>query len=146
VKNDGLNLWKIIPFNKNNQWAAAIIFSIIVIVSCGYKHDNEKIILEFIQEDYDRDDLLYIAGIGSQGEINVTWKISREELEKQEELTLRELVNTIDIVKIIKHSDYFMQNMDKNYYAGRMYFHSIKYYTINNKDTRLQGRSATPAP
>ena len=96
--------------------------------------EDEKIIIEYLQEDYTRSDLLYIMGIGSyEGEISCTWKVSLEELVKLKEQTLQELINTTNMERLIKNSNYFINNAFGNMYTNRMYFHSIDYITVNNK-------------
>ena len=95
---------------------------------------NDFYEINFIQENYNRDNLLLIMGIGnSEGEMDVTWKISNEELEKQNNYTLYELIKNINIITLINNSTYFINNYFENRYTNKMYFHSIEYITVNNK-------------
>ena len=114
-----------------------VVFAVILLSSCSTIDKNisgDFYKISYIRENYDRDDLLLIMYIGSsEGEVYCTWKISAEELEKQEKFTLYELVNNIDTVRLINNSTYFINNYFEKRYTNKMYFHSIEYITVNNK-------------
>jgi hypothetical protein len=89
--------------------------------------------IEFIQEDYDRNDLLLVAGIySSDGGMGTNWKISIEELEKQENFTLNELVEKINFVKSFNISLFFINNAFPYTNYDKMYFSSIEFITTND--------------
>ena len=86
--------------------------------------------IKYLQEDYTRDDLLMIMDFRPY----VTYKVSKEELEKQEYFTHQELVNSIDLIKLIDISTYFMNNAFRKGYVDEQYFHSVEYITVNNEE------------
>jgi hypothetical protein len=125
---------------NKNYLVFIFIFNIIFYSSC-VTHDGginnnfkiyENIKLSFIQEDYERKDLLYILGFGSNEETICVWKISSEELDKQECFTFYELVNNIDVNRLINNGNYFLNNYFGGLYQNNMYFYSIEYLTVNN--------------
>jgi hypothetical protein len=97
--------------------------------------DNIVLELEFIQENYERNDLLFIMGYGPNiNELTSTVKISPEELNRQEYLTLYELIDNINIIKLINNSDYFINNyFRKMYTEEELYFNSIEFITLQNE-------------
>ena len=121
-----------------------LLFSCVLLLFCcnTFKNENNRIKsidendiinLIFIFENYERDDLFYILGIGSNEETVCTWKISIEELNKQEYFTINEIINYINVNKLLNYSNYFLNNYFFGMYKNRMYFHSIEYITVNNK-------------
>ncbi|MDR2719050.1 MAG: hypothetical protein LBB89_13430 [Treponema sp.] len=113
-----------------------IVFVIISLFSCKSMNNGVDNIFElkYIQENYSRNDLLLIMGIGNNlnDDITCTWKISFEELDKQEYYTFYELVNNINLIKIINNSMFFINNYFGKMYTNKMYFHSVEYVTVNN--------------
>jgi hypothetical protein len=114
--------------------------------------------LEYIQEDYRRDDLFFILGytvpddifemyksmglVLTEEERKITWKISPEELEKQGSVTLNELIKNTDIIKFITISSNFAYNIlgqdfsrypNTQYYQRTQFFKSVEYITVNNE-------------
>jgi len=118
--------------NKIFIYTVFLIFSLFSCKSMnnGVKNSFE---LKFIQENYSRNDLLFIMGFGEDGhEMDCTWKISFEELDKQKYYTYNELVNNIDLKKIKNNTIYFINNYFGKRYKNNLFFDSIEYITIND--------------
>jgi hypothetical protein len=112
-----------------------LFLTMLLLTSFTNVSKNEMTIdnVTFIQENYSRNDLFFIMGISSDIDFgfSCTWKISKEELNKQKEITLDELIKEINIDNLIQNGNYFINNYFNGGYINNMYFYSISFDIVN---------------
>lgn len=104
------------------------------IFSCNYGDEKDSSLkqINIIKENYTDKNLLLIQTIGNENETTCSWKISIDNLEKQNKQNLAKLLNNLNFNKCVKIANTFIEEAYSGEYKGKYFFKSMEYEVVND--------------
>jgi hypothetical protein len=96
------------------------------VVSCSVNSSSiDFSSIKVLQENYQRNDLLDIAALGSENKISCSWKVSKESLNKQKMYNLSSLLEQVMKNRLISIANQFVDNAYSGKYKNEYVFKSF---------------------